>query len=83
MFPMKRYTARWRDGHATQARRWQRSWNMPDLARLIERIDVQGGMPSVYVWNGADWMDPQRKECGGSRRRAWRSASQARVARVG
>ena len=53
---MKLYTARWRDGAETKAVPWQSGWNMPDMARLIDRIYAEGKKPKVYVWNGADWM---------------------------
>lgn len=53
---MKLYTAKWRDGDETKAAKWRREWNMPDIARLIERIDLDCRKPKVYVWNGADWM---------------------------
>ena len=53
---MKRYTAKWRDGDETRCVPWQRGWNMPDLARLIDSIQREGRRPVVYLWNGADWV---------------------------
>lgn len=54
---MKLYTAYDRDhGEIAKAVPWQHTWDDPQVAKDINRIEVEGRAEEHYRWDGAEWV---------------------------